>query len=121
LLALVRTSRYASSIEEVLDAVEDDEWIRLHGLPVTRPSRIAADLLAERDDPEAIAQLIADALRPVYDYPSAVAKAIAPYAGCFGLRRGDGLALLEWLLELSGNPERATWLISSQSRVESVR
>jgi hypothetical protein len=102
----------------------DGGWIRLRGLPVTCPSRIAADLLAEREDPEAIAQLIADALRPVYDYPSAVAEAIAPYAAHFGLRRGDGLALLERLLDLSGNPERETWLdeaASSLHRVESAR
>ena len=85
-------------------------WIRLRGLPVTRPARIAADLLAEQEDPEAVAQIIADALRSVYDYPATVAEAIAPYASRFGLRRGDGLALLGWLLELTGDQERAAWL-----------
>lgn len=88
----------------------DDGWIPLRGLPVTRPARIAADLLAEHEDPEAIAQLITDALRSVYDYPATVAEALAPYASSFGLRRSDGLALLGWLLALTGNPERAAWL-----------
>jgi predicted transcriptional regulator of viral defense system len=47
--------------------LEDGEWIDLRGLPVTRPSRIASDLLYDREDPEAVAHLIADAIRSVYD------------------------------------------------------
>ena len=43
--------------------VADGEWISLRGLPVTRPARIAADLLADREDPEAVAQIVADAIR----------------------------------------------------------
>jgi len=43
------------------------EWIVLHGMPVTRPSRIAADLLGGKKDPEAGAQVIADTLRPACD------------------------------------------------------
>jgi hypothetical protein len=57
-------------------------------MPVTRPSRIAADLMDDKDDPEAVAQVVADDLRPVYDYPGAFADALAPYAASFGLRRG---------------------------------
>lgn len=88
----------------------ENGWITLQGLPVTRPFQIAADLLAEREDPGAVGQLIADALRPVYDYPGTIASAIAPYAAAHGLRRGDGLGLLRWLLDLTGDPERQTWL-----------
>ncbi|MDQ3162088.1 MAG: type IV toxin-antitoxin system AbiEi family antitoxin domain-containing protein [Actinomycetota bacterium] len=102
----------------------DEGWIRLRGLLVTLPSRIAADLLAERDDPQAVGQLIADALRSTYDYPARVAEAIAPYAAHFGLRRGDGLALLGWLLELSGDPGQSAWLAEAGSgwqRAESAR
>jgi Transcriptional regulator, AbiEi antitoxin len=102
----------------------DEGWIRLRGLPVTRPSRIAADMLAEHEDPQAVGQVIADALRNVYDYPSTVAESIAPYAARFGLRRSDGLALLGWLLELSGDPEQAAWLTeatSGRQRAESLR
>jgi Transcriptional regulator, AbiEi antitoxin len=88
----------------------DDAWIDLRGLLVTRPSRIAADLLAERADPGAVAQLISDALRDGYDDPSTVASAIAPYATTYGMRRGDGLAVLRWLLELSGDTDREAWL-----------
>jgi hypothetical protein len=82
----------------------------LRGLPVTRPSRIAADLLAGREDPGAVAQVIVDALRPAFDSPGAVAEAIAPHAATQGLRRGDGLGLLRWLLDLSGDPAGEEWL-----------
>lgn len=75
------------------------------GIPVTRPSRIAADLLDDREDPGAVAQVIADTIRSSYDYPGVFADALAPYAARFGLRRGDGVALLRWLLDTIGDPE----------------
>ena len=93
----------------------DNDCITLRGLPVTRPSRIAADLLADREDLGAVAQLIVDALRSVFDYPGSVASAIAPYAAAHGLRRGDGIGLLRWLLELSGDPDRGTWLAEAMA------
>jgi hypothetical protein len=82
----------------------------VRGLPVTRPRRIAADLLADRADLDAVAQLIVDALRLTLDDPGSVASAIAPHAAAHGLRRGDGLGLLRWLLDLSGDPDSAKWL-----------
>ncbi len=91
-------------------SVDKAGWITLRGLPVTRPHRIAADLLAGREDLGAVGQMIADALRSVFDYPGAMVSAIAPYAAAYGLRRGDGLGLLRWLLDLSGDPEREVWL-----------
>jgi hypothetical protein len=90
--------------------LEDREWIDLRGLPVTRPSRIASDLLYDREDPEAVAQLIADAIRSVYDYPGTFADALASHAARFGLRQGDGLGLLRWLLDLVGDPETPRWI-----------
>ena len=100
-------------------AVRPGEWIVLHGMPVTRPSRIAADLLGDKEDPEAVAQVIADALRPACDYPGAFADALAPYAASFGLRRGDGLALLRWLLDTAGDPEMPRWI--EEARVQAGR
>lgn len=85
--------------------VVDGEWISLRGLPVTRPSRIAADLLADREDPEAVAHVVADAIRGSYDYPGTFADALAPHAAKVGLRRQDGLALLRLLLDLIGDPQ----------------
>lgn len=92
----------------------DDDWIRLRGLPVTLPSRIASDVLHDQEDPEAVANVIADAIRRVFDYPSSFAKALRPHAYRLGLRRGDGLGLLRWLLKLVGDPQTAVWLREAQ-------
>lgn len=93
------------------------EYIALHGLPVTRPSRIASDLLRDHEDPEAVATVIADAIRGGYDYPGTFADSLAPLAARFGLRRGDGLGLLRWLLDLVGDPATAQWMDEARSHV----
>jgi hypothetical protein len=80
------------------------------GLPVTRPSRIAADLLDDREDPGAVASVVADAIRAGHDDPGTVADALAPYAARFGHRREDGLALLRWLLDVTDDPDSSRWL-----------
>jgi len=98
-------------------SVSPSEWIVLHGMPVTRPSRVAADLLADKEDPEAVAQVIADAIRSINDYPGTFADALAPHAARFGLRRGDGLALLRWLLDLVGDPETSRWMQEARAHV----
>jgi hypothetical protein len=92
----------------------DQEWVDLRGLPVTRPSRIASDLLHDREDPEAVAHLVADAIRSAYDHPATFADALAPHAARFGLRQGDGLGLLRWLLDLVGDPETSRWMGEAQ-------
>jgi Transcriptional regulator, AbiEi antitoxin len=97
--------------------VHPSEWIVLHGMPVTRPSRIAADLLDDKEDPEAVAQVIADAIRSVYDYPGTFADALGPHAARFGFRRGDGLALLRWLLDTVGDPETYRWMEEARAHV----
>jgi hypothetical protein len=99
--------------------LRDDEWISLRGLPVTRPSRIASDLLLDREDPAAVAQLVVDAIRPAFDYPGTFADALAPFAARFGLRRGDGLALLRWFLDLVGDPDTEVWMDEARGRVAS--
>ena len=90
--------------------LKDSEWIQLRGLPVTLPSRIASDLLLDDEEPEAVAHVVADAIRGVYDYPAAFADALAPYAMQLGFRRGDGFAVLRWLLDLVGDPQTPRWL-----------
>lgn len=98
--------------------VADDEWISLRGLPVTLPSRIAADLLRDNEDPEAVAHVVADAIRGVYDYPGSFGSTLAPHAAKFGLRRNDGLALLDWLLDLVGDPETREWMAEARETVD---
>ena len=80
-------------------------WIELRGLPVTRPSRIASDLLTDGEDPDAAGHIIAEAIQRVLDSPGTFADALTPHAAQFGLRRGDGLALPRWLLDLAGDPD----------------
>jgi hypothetical protein len=91
------------------------EWVSHGGLVVTRPSRIAADLLADHEDPEAVAQLVADAIRAVYDYPGTFADRLAPYAARFGLRRDDGIGLLRWFLGLVGDPGSSRWIEEAEA------
>jgi hypothetical protein len=98
--------------------LRNNEWIILRGLPITRPSRTASDLLADREDPEAVGHVVADALRGVYDYAGTFAQTLAPHAAQLGLRRGDGVAVLGWLLDLAGDPETATWI--EQARTTST-
>jgi hypothetical protein len=90
--------------------LDEGQWITLHGLPVTRPSRIASDLLWEHEDPDAVAQIVAEAIKGVLDYPGTFADSLAPHAARFGLRKADGLALLRWLLELVGGPNTERWM-----------
>lgn len=82
--------------------LEDDEQVVVTGLPVTRPARIAADLLAEREDPESVAQVIVDALRIGRESRVAFEVALAPLAARYGQSRGDGAAMLGWLLDIAG-------------------
>lgn len=96
------------------------EWITLKGLFVTRPARIAADLVLDREDPEAVAQVVADAIRDESDYPGQFADALAPHATKFGLRRGDGVALLRWLLELVADPQAQHWMEEARASVGSA-
>jgi hypothetical protein len=61
---------------------------------VTRPQRTATDLHRSREDPEAVAQVVADALRRGYASPGEFAAALAPSAAVHGFRRADGMSLL---------------------------
>ncbi len=98
----------------------DAEWLILRGLPVTRPARIASDLLDDNEDPGAVAHIISDSLRNAYDYPETIADALAPRAGKFGLRRGDGIALLRWMLDLVGDPQTELWMSQAREHMHRV-
>jgi hypothetical protein len=65
-----------------------------------------------------VARLIADAIRPVYDYPGTFADSLAPHAAQFGLRKGDGLALLRWFLDMTGEPETDRWMDEARAHVD---
>ncbi len=61
--------------------------------------------------------VVGDAIRGVFDYPGSFVDALAPHAAKFGLRRGDGLALLSWLLDLVGDPDAAGWVEEARETV----
>jgi hypothetical protein len=94
--------------------LHDSEWASQGGLLVARPQRTAADLLHSREDPEAVAQAVTDALRRGYASPGEFAAALAPSAAAHSFRRGDGMSVLQWLLDLTGDPDGGRWM--SQAR-----
>ena len=89
-----------------------------HGLPVTRPSRIASDLLRDHEDREGIAQLIDDAIRLAYDDPGPFADSLAAHAARFGLAKGAGLELLDWFLDLANDPDKDRWMDGARVHVD---
>ncbi|MGO8961137.1 MAG: type IV toxin-antitoxin system AbiEi family antitoxin domain-containing protein [Streptosporangiaceae bacterium] len=101
-----------------LRLIEDRERAILRGLPVTRPSRIASDLLWDHEDPEGIAQLIADAIRLAYEDPGTFADSLAPHAARFGLPKGAGLELLGWFLDLANDPQKERRLDEARAHVD---
>jgi hypothetical protein len=96
--------------------LHNDEWASQGGILVTRPQRTAADLLRSREDPEAVAQVVADALRRGSASPGEFAAALAPSAAAYGFRRGDGVSLLQWLLDLTRDADGSKW--TSQARAQ---
>lgn len=81
-------------------------WIVLRGLPVLRAGWMIGELLADHVEPSSVAQITAEVIDHVYDYPGVIAENIAPYAARFGLPRGDGVALLDHLLSLAEYRDR---------------
>ncbi len=65
-----------------------------------------------------MAHVVADAIRDVYDYPGTFADALMPFAIRFGFRRGDGLSLLRWLVDLVGDPQATRWLDEARDHVD---
>ena len=101
-----------------VDRLEEKPWVVLGGLPVTRPSRIAADLLRDNEDPEAIAQITVESLRNIQDYPRVFVEELSRIARRLGFQEGAGESVLRWLLELGGDQEvasRALEMLANQS------
>jgi len=76
------------------------------GLPVTRAAWMLRDLLADHIEPTQVAQITAEVVDRVLDYPSVVADMAAPHATRFGLPHGDGVGLLRHLLTLAGYKDK---------------
>ncbi len=94
--------------------VPREQRVMLGGLPATRAGRMIGDLLADHVDPDSVAQITAEVLERVLDYPRVVAESLAPHAHRFGCRRGDGLALLDELLRRAGSQARGALLAEAR-------
>jgi predicted transcriptional regulator of viral defense system len=92
-----------------------DEVAILGGLPVTSPARTASDLIADKEGPEAVARVVAEALREKKEWAGNLPPALAPRAAALGFRRDDWRAVLAWLLDLSGDPEPDRWLEEAEA------
>lgn len=90
--------------------VRSGESAILGGLPVTTPARTAADLLGDREGPEAVARVVVDALRGNNEWPANFAAAFSSRSAQLGVRRGDGVAVLASLLNLIGDPLTSQWM-----------
>ena len=87
-----------------LEKIPASEQVVLRGLPATRAGRMIADLLADHVEPTAVAQIAIEVLENIYDYPRVVAEKLAPFSAMFGVTQGDGVAVLERLIDLA--PQR---------------
>jgi predicted transcriptional regulator of viral defense system len=88
----------------------------LDGLPTTRGGRTVADLLADHVDPSAVAGIAVEVLERMLDYPRAVVDDLAPYSTRFGFAPGDGVALLDHLLQVAGSRDRDRFLADAVAR-----
>lgn len=100
--------------------LDSGEWIRLRGLLVTRPARTVSDLLLDDEDPGAVARMTVDSIRAAYDDAGTFAQSLAPHAARFGLKRGDGMALLRWLLDLVDDPDTSRWVTEARDTIQRI-
>lgn len=75
----------------------------VHGLPVTTRERTIADLVEGRTDLSLVADAVGDALRSGHLDLARLQTLLAPLAARNGLPVGDGNALLDRLVEMSGS------------------
>ena len=80
----VRRQTRRSDVRLHRGQVPDGQRLLLHGLPTTRAGRMIADLLDDHVEPASVAQITAEVVQRVFEYPSAIAECIAPSAARSG-------------------------------------
>jgi hypothetical protein len=85
--------------------VDSEDRITLRGLPTTRAGKMLGDLLGDGVDAETVGAMTKQVLDNVQDYPRVIARHLARHAHRFGLLRGDGWAMLDYLLSAAGATE----------------
>ena len=96
--------------------VPDDRRVILGGLPVMRAAWIVGQLLDDRVDPDAVAQITSEVLDRSLDYPRVVSDVLSTYSARFGLPPNDALRLLDQFLLRAGNPDRERILAEAAGR-----
>ena len=96
--------------------VPADRRVVLGGLPVTRAAWVIGQLLEDRVEPDAVADMTSEVLDRALDYPRVVAEVLAPYSARFGLKPSGGRALLDEFLSRAGNPDRERLLAEATDR-----
>jgi hypothetical protein len=96
--------------------VPADHRVVVGGLPVTRAAWVIGQLLEDRVDPDAVAQITSEVLDRSLDYPRVVADVLSSYAARFGRPAGDGLGLMNEFLLRAGNPDRERIVAEAASR-----
>lgn len=69
------------------------EWAWWDGLPVTTPAQIVADLLADREDESAVAQICQDALRDGLLTHAQLLEAVSGHETAYGHGSGQHMAV----------------------------
>lgn len=111
----IRRQSRRRDVHFYMRSLRSNETSRFTGLPVTRPARVIYDLLDTHEEPMAVARAVADVFRNRLEQPTACTDAIAPLSHRLGFRRGDGSAVLRWLLDLAGAQETQRWLEEAAS------
>ncbi|MBF6289888.1 type IV toxin-antitoxin system AbiEi family antitoxin domain-containing protein [Nocardia cyriacigeorgica] len=82
-----------------------EDWHLVEGLPITRPRRTVIDLAADGIDGGHLATIVRDAILTGDVTRDELAKALRPYAHRYGMRIGDGSALVHDFIGQAGIPE----------------
>ena len=101
-------------------AIKNEDCRKVSGLLITRPSRLVSDLLYDHEEPDAVAEVITDAIRGSIEEPAEFVRPLASHALSHGFRRNNGLAVLRWLLELTENSDGPHWLTQARQGTSDV-
>ncbi|MGV9638010.1 type IV toxin-antitoxin system AbiEi family antitoxin domain-containing protein [Nocardia rhamnosiphila] len=97
------------------------DWQLFEGLPVTRPLRTVVDLAEDGTDGGHLATIVRDAILTGDVTRDELAEALRPYAHRYGVRIGDGAALVHDFIGQAGIPESAKALTRDIGFTAAVR
>lgn len=87
------------------EQLHPDDWQVVSGLPVTTMAKTIGDLAKTRTDGGHLAGVVRDAMALGSITADELSAALAPFAHHYGVRPGQGRALLQYLIEQAGLPK----------------